>query len=1542
MFSRLFLTVFLGCAVLSPVHAQNGSATPRIPRRVDDSSVVTLRQTTHPLLKSARDGGRVGANLRLDRLTLLLKSSPEQEAALEQLLIDQQDPGSARYRQWLTPQQFGEQYGVSQQDLDTISAWLRGHGFQVDGVANGRRSIEFSGTVRQVESAFHTEIRNYEVNGEPHIANATDISIPEALGQVVGGVLSLHDFHSKALHQAKSLNPSPEYNSGGNHAISPYDFAIIYNVLPLWNQGIDGTGQSIAVIGRSNINMSDVTTFRSTFGLPGNNTQIILNGPDPGIPDANEQFEANLDVQWTGAVAKGAAIKFVISKSTRTADGVDLSAQYAVNNNVAPVVTVSFGACEGQLGSDNQAYNSLWQQAAAQGISVFVATGDTGSAGCDDPTTTRAVGGFGVNGLATTPYNVAVGGTQFNDVASPSTYWNSTPGPHQESAKGYIPESVWNQSSPASNLYAAGGGVSTLYPTPSWQTGVGVPAADPSDANQHHRYIPDVSLSAAISEGYLVQQNGAVLQVGGTSASTPTFAGIMALINQRSGSANGNPNPLLYSLAAQVPAAFHDITLGTNAVPCSGGSPGCSAPAPSSNVGNMTGYNAGPGFDLATGLGSVDASLLAASWSGAPAPVTITSLSPNPMAGSNSNQTLTVTGSGFQSGATLQIQSGSTPVSASITSLTNSQIQALVNVGTTPRTLSVQVLNPNARTSNSVSLQVSAPTSAPVISSLSPNSVAGSNFMAFIQVIGTGFQPGVQLVLSYPGFSTSLPSGQVFLLSNTAIGALVSLGTTTRTWGVQAINPDGSASNVVFLPVNGATPPPAITSLNPNPMTGSASNQTLTIAGSGFQAGNALKVQVGTTLFQGPQIPSVTATQIQVSVNVGTAARTLNVQVTNPDNQQSSAVSLQVNGVAAPAPSVTSVSPNPIAGSAANQVLTITGNNFQSGAAAKLVLGSAVIQGAITSLSATQIQVSVIVGIAANTLNVQVANPDGQVSNVLPVPVKAPAPAVTSVSPNPITGSASSQTLTITGSNFQGGSGLQVLVGSSTLQGPAILSATTTQIQVSANVGVIANTVSVIVTNPDGQSSNAVSLQVKAPPPPPAITSLNPNPITGSASSQTLTINGSNFQSGAGLQVQVGSTILQSPQLTSVTAGQITLPVTVGTAGTTLNVKVTNPDGQSSNAVSLQVQAPPPPAITSVSPNPITGSNSNQTLTITGSSFQPGNGLQVIVGPATLQGASILSATSSQIQVAANVGIAANTISVKVVNPDGQSSGTLSLQVKAPPPAITSLGPNPMTGSASSQTLTINGSNFQSGAGLQVQVGSNILQSAQITSVSASQIQVSVTVGIAATTLSVKVTNPDGQSSNAVSLQVQAPAPPAITSLSPNPMKGSNSNQTLTVTGSGFQSGAALQIQSGSTTIPATVTSVTSSQIQAQVNVGTVPGTLSVQVVNPDGGTSNSVSLQVSASSSTAPVITSLTPNTTAPSAFMAFIQINGTGFQQGLQVVLSYPGFSTTLPSGQVFLLNNMAVGALVSLGTTARTWGVQVINPDGQVSNTIPFTVH
>ncbi|MGC1433441.1 MAG: S53 family peptidase, partial [Candidatus Sulfotelmatobacter sp.] len=467
----------------------------RITSFIDDDQRVTLRGNVHPLAQAQYDAGAVAPDFPMEHMLLTLLPDSTQQDVLNQLVDAQHNPESPYYHQWLTPEQYGERFGVSDADTAQIVSWLQEHGMQVEEVTAGRRSIIFSGTAAQVQTAFHTAIHTYKIGDEVHHANVNDPEIPAALVQVVGGVVSLHDFHSEPMH-GLVRKPSPDFSSGGAYYLAPADFATIYDLNPLYQQSITGSGQSVAIVARSNINIADARQFRTFFGLPANDPQIIVNGTDPGIWSANEETEADLDVEWSGAVARSATIKFVVSKSTNSSDGVDLSAQYIVNHNLAPVMSTSFGLCEASLGSSGNSFlNSLWQQAAAEGITVFVSSGDSGAAGCDSASALTATHGRAVNGLCSTPYSVCVGGTEFNDLANPTLYWSpSNSSGTQASALSYIPEIFWNASGPDYGLWASGGGASAVYAKPSWQAGTGVPADGKRD-------VPDVALSSAGHDG---------------------------------------------------------------------------------------------------------------------------------------------------------------------------------------------------------------------------------------------------------------------------------------------------------------------------------------------------------------------------------------------------------------------------------------------------------------------------------------------------------------------------------------------------------------------------------------------------------------------------------------------------------------------------------------------------------------------------------------------------------------------------------------------------------------------------------------------------------------------------------------------------------------------------------------------------------------------------------------------------------------------------------------------------------------------------------
>jgi Pro-kumamolisin, activation domain/Bacterial Ig-like domain (group 3) len=754
--------------------------------KIDDRSLVALPGHVHPQVIGRFDGGQVSASMPLPHMVLVLKRSPEQEQALGTLLDQLHDAKSPMYHRWLTPEEFGQFFGPSDQDMHALTGWLEGNGFKVDEVSPGRTTIVFSGTSAQVERAFHTQIHSYDVNGETHFANSSNPQIPAALSSLVAGFRSLNNFEAKPLHHIvggftkdkstgewkQSSTVAPNLTSlagpvGDARLVGPQDFYTIYNLNPLLKAGINGAGQTIAVIEQSDVNPADVKAFRSQFGLPAypatpNATQggvryfkgVSGYCADPGVVASGDEDEAILDVEWAGAVAPNATIDVVSCASSGSSQGTDLALTYIVNHLSSSVsaMSYSYGACEAALGgASNAFYKNTYQQAVAQGQTVVVSTGDGGSPGCDNfsgSTPNPATQGLAVNGLASTPYNIAAGGTDFSDVYQnlTSSYWDTANGAGYSSAKSYIPETAWNGScaSPVLRSYAAelglnpgatpeawcnnasfkakygsfvfldgsSGGSSSLYAKPSWQSAYGVP-------NDAKRDLPDISLFASnfvyshamavcqSDRGYACDMSNSTaaqtMAGGGTSFVAPEVAGLIALVNQKTNSWQGQANYTLYALAASEygsPAKantatlnscngsqkgsavgsscmFYDVNAAPNPAggtikdtisqPCAAGSPNCVATAKkdaygllsSSTLGQVAAYPVGTGYDLATGLGSINFANLVNNWvsgssSGSSSFKTSTTLVASPTTiplGGVTNLTATVTNSTFASPA---------------------------------------------------------------------------------------------------------------------------------------------------------------------------------------------------------------------------------------------------------------------------------------------------------------------------------------------------------------------------------------------------------------------------------------------------------------------------------------------------------------------------------------------------------------------------------------------------------------------------------------------------------------------------------------------------------------------------------------------------------------------------------------------------------------------------------------------------------------------------------------------------------------------------
>ncbi len=738
---RSLLCLIAASALLTAICL--AEAPDRITGAIDSGQMVPLRGQIHRRAKPQYDVGRVESSFLLNHVTLLTVPSPSQVKALKKLLAEQQDPKSPNFHKWLTPEQYADRFGLSRNDVKKASAWLKSQGLSVVSVANGRNWIVFSGTASQIESAFHTEIHRYNVNGELHFANATPPSVPAALSGIATGFRGLDDFSPKPMNVKavpRARNVSPDYyfndpNLAFPDFAAPGDIATLYGLTSLYTAGIDGTGQKLVIVGQTDVYLADLNSFRSSFGLTpisgcsvngsgvitntacntSNFVYILTGTTDPWV-SVSALSEADLAREWSAATARGAQIIFVNTASS--AGGVFASYYYAIDHSpiLAPVISMSYGTCEF---GDNFILDPTTgapladevelMKANTEGITFLNSSGDSGAAECDGPTNSStsppnlAVGGLAVGYPASSPEVTGVGGTSipFTDLQPGSSFWSTTNAADGGSAKSYIPESAWNDDVELAAAFPSGGSTALScqtsyaivesggghsncakqtidnascvsgFPQPSWQSTITISGQAPV------RFSPDVSLLASPNfPGYIyctpveelsttppyntettsscgsggasgintaisgvVSGQNFVVQpslVGGTSASTPVFAGIVTMLNQfvvtngiQAAPGLGNINPTLYKLAA-TPSnnAFHPVTTGTNVVYCAGATPTATppdtwppalvCPGATGTTGSF-GYNASnadatTGYNLVTGLGSVDASALFSAW----------------------------------------------------------------------------------------------------------------------------------------------------------------------------------------------------------------------------------------------------------------------------------------------------------------------------------------------------------------------------------------------------------------------------------------------------------------------------------------------------------------------------------------------------------------------------------------------------------------------------------------------------------------------------------------------------------------------------------------------------------------------------------------------------------------------------------------------------------------------------------------------------------------------------------------------------------------
>jgi hypothetical protein len=986
----------------SASHAQAPLVASRIVDPVNDADTVTLTGNTNVSARPALDGGAAPGDQVLNHMHIMLRRSVEQERALADFNARQYDPNSADYHHWLHAEEFGRTYGPSDGDIAAISAWLKNKGLDVYGVGKGRITVEFYGTVAKVQEAFHVQMHQYLVDGELHVANDRDPQIPQALAPVISGIAWLSDFRpqphqvnsrsvSRNLKTGKTIAagadvpgivpaqtgaPQPlvgyVYNGQQHEDLTPYDFATIYNSLPLWNAStpIIGTNVSVAIAGGSDIVLQDIATFRSVFKLPAKVPKIIYNPTNPG--QQTDWSENTLDTEMVSASAPGADI--ILVASTSAEGGFLGSALYIIDNETAPIMSASYQLCELTLTtSNNQYFNSLWQQGATEGISIFVASDDIGSAGCSSQAGPKGNGvapwedteGLQVNGIASTPYTTAVGGTDFNwsygksGPTTYSTYWNSQADSEEATAKGYIPEIPWNSTcanpiilgdfttsggqpftsneelcnralantsdNPLVVVTGGGGGYSHCtvttngvcsggYAKPSWQTGTGVPADGKRD-------VPDVALFASggwnsgfiDSSAILVCFSGDVSpcayssvddvllqETGGTSAASPYMAGVMAMITQKAGGAKqGLANPTLYKLAAKESLSecnsstvtngnscvFYDITQGSNAQVCVTGGPDCVTNTSGDKLGLLGGYPAGTGYDLASGLGSVNITNLVNAWtSSAPTPtvtVSPTSLTfPSTAVGSTSAAQV----------ATLK-NAGSVTVSISAVSLSGGSADDYVLTTTCGSSLAV-----GASCTASVKFKPVS-TGAKATSIHFADSASGSPQSVSLTGTGTaaGSSPAVTLSPTSVTFSSqtvgTTSAAQTVKLTNSGKASLsiTSIALTggeaddfvlTKGCGSSLAAGASCTLSISFKPASSGTKKEAITITD----NASGSPQSVSLTGSGSAAGSSPAVTLSPT------------SETFSSRTVGTTSGARTVKLTNSGGASLSITSIALTG----------------------------------------------------------------------------------------------------------------------------------------------------------------------------------------------------------------------------------------------------------------------------------------------------------------------------------------------------------------------------------------------------------------------------------------------------------------------------------------------------------------------------------------------------------------------------------------------------------------------------------------------------------------------
>ncbi len=1294
-----------------------------ITQALDESKLVTLGGNTRPEAKATYDRGRAAGSLVMEHLLLLLKRPPDQERELEKFIDDLHDPSSPTFHRWLTAREFGARFGVAKRDRDAIKAWLRSHGLKTNVDYPNGLLIDFSGTAGQVQEAFHTEIHNLNVKGAKHIANMSDPRIPAALAPAVAGVVSLHDFRPHSM-----FVPRPDYTvseSGTEYyLVTPGDLETIYNLNPLFSEGISGQGQTIVVIEDSDVySPADWASFRSVFGLSsytdGSFTQInpappsgTNNCSDPGAENGSDR-EAIIDAEYASAAAPSAAIVLASCANTSTFGGL-IALQNLLNENSPPpaLVSMSYGECEaGNGASSNAAFNATFQQAVAEGVSVFVSAGDHAAAGCDvsDPV---AVYGIAITGWGSSPYNVSVGGTDFGDTfaGTNNTYWSATNSKTYESALSYVPEIPWNNSCASllladfygfSQTYGSGGfcnsskgetnflntvgggggpsacatgtpavsgfvgGTCAGWPKPSYQSLLG----NPSDGV---RDIPDVSLFAASGVWlhyypYCFSGTGGVPCTeapvnwpggGGTSFSSPIMAGIQALVNQKVGAPQGNPNFVYYSLAAAEygttgdkacsstlgnaigsSCIFYDVTQGDNDVGCAG-KQNCYFPSgdygvlSTSDSAYQPAFSTTTGWDFASGIGTVNAYNLVNAW-----PSNFT-LAANPSAlsivqGGQGTTAITITPSnGFSGSVTFTasgLPSGVTAVFTPNPSTSGTTLTLTASSTAAAGTVTATVIGTSSSVIETIPLSLTVTPSYTLSAAPNTLSVVQGNTVTSTITITTfdGFSGSVMLAAS------GLPNGVTASFNPnpaTSTSTLTLTASTAAATGAATITVTGtsgvlSATTTINLTV---TPAPSYTlSANPSSVSvvqGSQGTSAITITpANGFSGSVTLSASglpSGVTAAFTPNPATSTSTlTLTASATATTGTATVTVTGVSGSLTQTTTINLTVTS----APSYT-LSANPstmsvVQSGQGTSTITITPANGFSGSVSLSASGlPSGVTAAFTPNPATSTSTLTLTASATattGTATVTVTGTSGSLSATTTINLTVTSAPSYTLSANPSSvsvaqGSQGTSTITITPANgFSGSvtlsaSGLPSGVTAAFTPNPATSTSTLT---LTASATATTGTSTVTVTGMSGSLTQTTTINLTVTPAPSYTLSANPSSVSvaqGSQGTSTITITPANGFSGSvtlsasGLPSGVTAAFTPNPATSTST---LTLTASATATTGTATVTVTGTSGTLSAATTITLTVNSLGSFTlSASPNTLTvfpGSSGTSTITAT-------------------------------------------------------------------------------------------------------------------------------------------------------------------------------------------------------------------------------------------------------------------------------------------------------------------------------------------------------